>query len=412
MATIFSDSENASLLETAIKNYVQDIYPTNVLLSHIDRSEMGGSPHPLAIKIGGAVVNGSFATGSAAAKEVLRYEAKLNERLLYAFGLTKGPGARSSKGAGKKAIVDIAADCESDTRQRGSSFLEMLLLSSTGYGEFATVASHTGTTGAGTLVLTNPAAALFIKVSDVLAAKDVASTASLRTGTFVVSGVDSQTGTITGTAAGSWDSSAGAGIDGAVIGFSGMLENTTAHTSIIGLPGWLNRTAVDIEGLTAAQRAANPQETSGWYTTGTLGVRDSINLMANQVLGVSGGKSTMVLVGPDDFQELQDDLGDRVVIEPTMGTVPVNFDGITFLTAKGPRCRVFCSPALKKNRYMLDPSSLHLVTPVEELWAPVANYGDRGFRSLEGSDALRLDLVMQGAFGISHPAAQARYVRT
>ncbi len=411
MAVIFSDSENASLLETAERNYVQDIYPGNVLLSHIDRSEMGGSPHPIALKVGGATV-GTFSGATGGAKEVIRYEAKLNERLLYSVGLTKGPGARSSKGAGKKAIVDIAADCESDTRQRGSVYLEALLLNSTGYGEVATVASYTGTTGAGTLTLSNPNMALVFSEGDIIAAKDVASTATLRTGTFVISGVDAQTGILTGTAAGSWDSSAGATMAGAVIGMSGMLENTTARTSIIGLPGWFNRTAGEVEGLTAAQRAANPQKTSGWYSTGTLGVRDSINLMANQLLGVKAGKSNMVLVGPDDFQELQDDLGDRVVIEPSMGTVPVNFDGITFLTTKGPRVRVFCSPLLQKNRYMLDTSSLHLLTPVMELWAPVANYGDRGFRSLEGSDALRLDLVMQGAFGPSHPGGQARYVRT
>jgi hypothetical protein len=222
MAVIFTDSENASLLETAVRNYEQDIYTKNVLLSHIDRSPLGGSPHPVAIKAGGATV-GSFATGIAGAKEVKRYEASVNERLIYAFGLTKGPGARSSKGAGKKAIVDIAKDCESDTKQRASQMLEKYMISSTGFGEFAKVASFTGTTGAGTMTLTNAADALYIKEGDVLAAKDVANTASLRTGFFTVSGSDSQTGVITGTAGGSWDSSAGATLAGAVIGFYGLL---------------------------------------------------------------------------------------------------------------------------------------------------------------------------------------------
>lgn len=413
MAVIFSDAENASLLETAVRNYVSDIYPGNVLLSHIDRSPLGGSPHPLAIKTGGATVGGTFSTVIAGAKEVSRLEAKVNERVMYSIGLAKGPGVRSSKGAGKKAIVDIAADCESDTRKRGASMLEKMLCSSTGYGEFAKVsATFTGTTGAGTFTLTNPADALYIKVGDVLAAKDVANTASLRTGYFTVTGVDSQTGIISGTAGGSWDSSAGATLAGAVIGFYGDLANSTAFTSIIGLPGWLNRTAIDVEGLTAAQRAANPQETSGWVTTGTLSVRDSINLMANQTFNVNGANPSIVLVGTTDFQELQDDLGDRVIIEPSMGTVPVNFDGIKFLTAKGKTVKVYCTSALQKDRYLLDPSSLHLLTPQAEIWQPLANYGDRGFRSLESSDALRLDLVCQAAFAISHPGGQARYTRT
>jgi len=320
---------------------------------------------------------------------------------------------RSSKGAGKRAIVDTAADCEKNTRQRGAMMLEKMLLSSTGFGEFAKVsATFTGTTGAGTFTLTNPADALYIQVGDILAAKDVASTATLRTGFFTVTGVDPQTGIISGTGGGSWDSSAGATLAGAVIGFYGGMANTTAFTSIIGLPGWLNRATYDIEGLLAASRAASPQQTSGWYTTGSLGVRDSINLMANQTFNVSGANPAIVLVGTTDFQELQDDLGDRVIIEPAMGTVPVNFDGIKFLTAKGKSVKVYCTPALTKDRYLLDPSSLHLLTPQPEIWQPLANYGDRGFRSLENSDALRLDLVCQAAFAISHPAGQARYVRT
>lgn len=413
MGVIFTDNENASLLETAVRNYVSDIYPGNVLLSHIDRSPLGGSPHPVAIKTGGGAVNGSFAQAIASVSEVTRLEAKVNERLLYSIGYTPGPGVRSSKGAGKKAIVDLAADCEKNTRQRGAMMLEKMLLSSTGFGEFAKVsATFTGTTGAGTLTLTNPSDALYIKVGDVLAAKDVANTASLRTGYFTVTGVDSQTGIISGTGGGSWDSSAGATVAGAVLGFYGHMANSTAMVGIIGLPGWLNRTAIDIEGLTAAQRAANPQETSGWYSTGALGVRDSINLMANQTFNVQGAQPSIALVGTTDFQELQDDLGDRVIIEPGMGTVPVNFDGIKFLTAKGKSVKVYCSPALTKDRYLLDPSSLHLLTPQPEIWQPLANYGDRGFRALESSDALRLDLVCQAAFAISHPAGQARYVRT
>lgn len=413
MATIFSASEEASLLETAVKNYVQNTYPSNVLLSHIDRSPLGGSPHPIALKVGGANVSGSFTDAIAGAREIERLEAKVNERLLYAIGYCPGPGARSSKGNGNSAIVDLASDCEDDTKQRGASILEKMLLTCTGFGEIATVsATFTGTTGAGTLTLTNSSDAIYFRKGDKLAAKDVASTASLRTGYFTLTGVDYQTGILSGTAGGSWDSSAGATIAGAVLGMFGGMANSTAMTSIIGLPGWFNRTAIDVEGLTAAQRAASPQETSGWVTTGTLGVRDSINLMSNQTFNVEGAKPSMVLVGTDDFQELQDDLGDRVVIEPSMGTVPVNFDGITFLTTKGKRVRVFCTPALKKNRYLLDPKTLHLLTPKAELWKPVANYGDRGFRSLENADALRLDLVCQAAFGPSHPAGQARYIRT
>lgn len=412
MGVIFSDSENASLLETAIRNYEQAIYPGNVLLSHVDRSPLGGSPHPVAIKTAGANVNQSFSDAIAGAREILRLEAKVNERLLYAIGYTPGPGVRSSKGGGKKAIVDLAADCENDTKMRGSMMLEKMLVSSTGYSEFAKVSAHTGTTGAGTLTLTNPSDALYIQVGDKLAAKDVANTASLRTGYFTVSGVDAQTGIITGTAGGSWDSSAGSGVDGAVIGFYGALANSTAMNGIIGLPGWLNRTSVDVEGLTAAQRAANPQETSGWYSTGSLGVRDSINLMANQTFNVSGASPSIVLLGTADFQELQDDLGDRVVIEPGMGTVPVNFDGIKFLTAKGKSVKVYCTSALQKDRYLLDPKTWHLLTPQAEIWQPLANYGDRGFRSLENSDALRLDLVCQAGFACSFPKANARYVRT
>jgi len=82
MGVIFSDSENASLLETAVRNYVSDIYPGNVLLSHIDRSPLGGSPHPVAIKTGGGSVNPSFAQAIASVTEVSRLEAKVNERLL------------------------------------------------------------------------------------------------------------------------------------------------------------------------------------------------------------------------------------------------------------------------------------------------------------------------------------------
>jgi hypothetical protein len=411
MALIFTNNELASLKETAIDRYVADVYPNNVLLSHIQREPMGGSPHPLAIKISGASIGGVFTNAIATAREVGRLEAKLNERLIYSIGYVNGPGSRSSKGAGKKAIVDLAKDCESDTKMRGSSMLEKYLISSTGFGEFFAVASHTGTTGTVTITLKNPADALFIKKNDKLQFKDVANTATLRTGDLLVTGVDSQTGIVTGTGEASFDASAGSTIDGAVGGFNGDLTNTTAQSGIIGLPGWLNRTSMDVDGLLTADRTSNPQETSGWVTTGNLSVRDSINLMGNQTFQVSGANPSIVLVGTQDFQDLQDDLGDRVVIQPDKGTVPVNFDGIKFLTAKGKPVMVYPTPALQKDRYMLDPKSLHLVTPEAEIWQPIANYGDRGFRTLENADALRLDLGFQGAFGISHPAGQARYTR-
>jgi hypothetical protein len=412
MATIFSTSEEASLLETAIKRYVQDVYPGNVLMSHIQREPMGGSPHPLAIKIAGTSFSGNFANAIGNAREVIRLEAKLNERLQYAIGFTPGPGARSSKGGGNRSIVDTAADCESDTKQRASSLLEKKLISSTGFGEITKVASFTGTTGVGTITLTNPSDALYIKQGDKLEAKDVVNTASKRTGQFVVSGVDPQLGIISGTGANSWDSSAGATLTNAVLGFQGDIQNLAVQSDVIGLPGWINRTAIDVDGLTTAQRSANPVEASGWVTTGSLGVRDSINLMANQTFNVGGAKPSIVLVGLNDYQELQDDLGDRVVIESSVGTVPVNFEGVTFRTAKGASVRVFPTSALYKDRWMLDPRSLHLVSPAAELWQPVANYGDRGFRSLENQDALRLDLVAQCAFGISQPSAMARYTHT
>jgi hypothetical protein len=411
MATIFSANEEASLLETAVRRYVDDIYPGNVLLAHVQREPMGGSPHPLAIKTTGAIVGGVFANVVAGAREVGRLEAKLNERLLYAVGLTKGPGARSSKGAGKKAIVDIAADCESDTKQRGASILEKKMLSGTGFGEWTKVAAFTGTTGAGTITLVNAADALYVQEGDILGAKDVANTATLRAGVFTVSGVDAQTGILTGTGSGGWDSSAGATLTNAVMGFNGDLTNTAVQSDIIGLPGWLNRNVGDVDGLLAASRTSYPQKTSGWVTTGSLGVRDSINLMANQTFNVGGASPKIVIIGTADYQELQDDMGDRVVISPSQGTVPVNFEGISFVTAKGPTVRVFPSAALQKDRYMLDTRSLHLVSPEAELWQPLCNYGDRGFRSLENQDALRLDLVAQCAFGISHPAAQGRYIK-
>lgn len=411
MATIFTANEDASLLETAIRRYVQDVYPGNVLISHVQREPMGGAPHPLAIKIAGTSFSGNFTNAIGNVREVQRLEAKLNERLQYAIGYTPGPGARSSKGGGNKALVDTAADCESDTKQRASALLEKKLISSTGYGEMGKVASFTGTNGSGTITLTNPSDALYFKAKDVIEAKDVVNTASKRTGTFVLTGVDPQLGILTGAAAGGWDSSAGATLTNAVIGFQGDIQNSAVQSDIIGLPGWLNRTAADVDGILAANRALFPVETSGWVTTGSLGVRDSINLMANQTFNVGGAKPNLVIIGLNDYQELQDDLGDRVVIESTQGTVPVNFEGIKFRTAKGTTVMVFPSAALNKDRYMLDPRSLHLVSPAAELWQPVANYGDRGFRSLENVDALRLDLVAQCAFGISHPAGQARYIR-
>jgi hypothetical protein len=413
--SIFTDSELASLQERAIRTYADDTYSRNIILAHVQREKLGGKSHPIAIRLGGGSVGANFVSARAQNKSVERAEANITPKLLYGFGSVTGYGEAASQG--ENAIVELMGDEESNTRGKMAQRLEKFIVDGAGYGTLLVVASFTGTTGAVTITAKNANDLVFVQVQDELVIKDVENTASLRTGFVTVTGVDPVTGIISGTMGGGGDLTGLAA--GAVVGNVSDMANSATPSTIIGFRGWLTRSfgTADFEGLTAAQRAANPVGLAGWvFNVGSMSVRDTVNKLTNAQFAVQGADPNIVLMGVDSFQEIQDDLGDQVrFTDPSKSsaTVDVNFEGIRFRTAAGRSVDLYPHSALNKDIYSLDTKWLHLVSPEAELMQPRnPRSEDRGWILLHDSDTSELHLRTQACFGMSFPSAQARAIRS
>ncbi len=413
MASIFTASELANLHERYLKKYAQNTFTRNLILSHIQREKMGGNPHPLTIRLGGGSVGANFQEGLARNKAVSRVKAKIEQALLYGWGVVDGFAQVASEG-GENAVVEEMGDAEDYCDQRMAQRLEKFIVDGAGYGTIGFVSSFTGTTAGVTITLKNKSDCLYVKTDDRLVIKDNEATASLRTGYVTVTGVDPSTGIISGTMGGSGDLTTM--VAGAAVGHSADMANSTAYTQIVGLRGWITRTGLtaDFMGLGTNVRSANPVDLAGWvFSTGTMGIRDVVNALTDAQFGVAGANPKMILMSVSAHRELQDDLGDMVRYEDSSGTVGINFEGIKFKTAAGHNVLCYPHSALDKDVYSLDPEWLHLFTPKAQLFEPRDTRNpDRGWMTMHDTDTKRLDKRFQGSFGVSFPAAQARAIRT
>jgi hypothetical protein len=231
------------------------------------------------------------------------------------------------------AAVDIMLDEAKKTMQGIGDSVERAIFGS-GYGAIATISSHTGTTGAGTLTLTRATDAYRFQIGDVLVSKATAAAGSLDSGTVSVTGVNPTTGVLTVLSDGTWSAT-----DTHVLGKSNVMAASTSPVVWPGLGGW-NPDVDNAVGVSDSFFGVNRYGIVGAAGTAIdcsgQSVRQALNTLLQTMSFVDGINIDVAFLSPVDYGKLLDDLASSKQFVEVTGEMGVNYDGVKFEGPTGP----------------------------------------------------------------------------
>jgi hypothetical protein len=229
------------------------------------------------------------------------------------------------------AVVEILGDALEGCLRKCSEDLEHDLFGD-GYGTRGTIGSHTGA-GPFVLTLSQATDTLNWQVGDIGVSSAANNSGSLDTGSFTVTAVDTDAGTLTVTANGGW---AGGSNDTHVI-FVTMDKISGSYATalkVLGLKAWLPLAApTGGDNFGGVDRSVDPNKLAGVRVDARgMNVLQAINLLATKIGLNRSAKPNVVMVNPLTYALLQDELQNSVRYDKSEGKTPggasVFFDGI------------------------------------------------------------------------------------
>ena len=199
------------------------------------------------------------------------------------------------------AVVDLLLDESQKAMDSANMQLDQALAAS-GFGEVATIKSHSGSTGAFTLVLSCRSDVLHITQGAAYVSKATPATGSLDVGAtayFTVTSINQSTNTIVVKDFNSWTPT-----DTHVIGLQGTMQASTSPTQWPGIPGWIPPAAsrpVSSGAFFGVDRTVNEGKLAGLYldtsAAGTpMGILEGINQLAYSIADIPGANPDMCIM--------------------------------------------------------------------------------------------------------------------
>ena len=200
------------------------------------------------------------------------------------------------------SVVDLLLDESQKAMDSGNMQLDQALGAS-GYGEVATIKSHSGATGAYTLVLSSRSDVNHITVGAKYVSKATPAAGSLDVGAtayFTVTSVAQSTNTIIVADSNSWVPT-----DTHVIGLQGSMIASTSPSQWPGGPGWIppaaSRPVSGADSFYTVNRSVNEGKLAGLYldisAAGTpMGLLEGINQLAYSIADVPGATPDLVVM--------------------------------------------------------------------------------------------------------------------
>lgn len=200
------------------------------------------------------------------------------------------------------SVVDLLLD-ESQKAMDSANMQLDQALGASGYGEVATISTHSGSGPSYTLVLSSRSDVNHITLNANYVSKATPATGSLDVGAtafFTVTNINQSTNTIVVTASNSW-----APTDGHVIGLQGSMIASTSPSQWPGIPGWIppaaNRPVSLSDSFYTVNRSVNEGKLAGLYldisAAGTpMGILEGINQLSYSIADIPGANPDMCVM--------------------------------------------------------------------------------------------------------------------
>jgi hypothetical protein len=316
---------------------LDDIYLKNNLLSWFPKGPGEGDVWKVPLRIAGTTQHGADdVNGIAGVSGVRPVFNNFIINWMPTYGFAEVPMTSIALSQNKDTgAVPLLVDAVRDARKSCARDVE-LALAGDGYGTRGVIKSNTNPSGViYVLTLTNISDAMPINIGDSLVSNASTTTTSLDTGSFTVTGVDRDAGTITGNAIGGWTptnthnlylsldklTSVGIGNPSKFFGLSGFLPtNSTARTA----------TFANVD------RSQDPQNLAGCYlTASSTAIRAGINAMIAKILPKQDANPSQLFMSANTMMALMNELNNSVRYTEVEVEGTVNFEGIQFSTTMG-----------------------------------------------------------------------------
>jgi hypothetical protein len=379
------------LLKTRYSEIYHDItFRDHVLMGMVKKKSLAGKLVQQAQRYGNGGGRGhNFANAQTNTSDALRTAFQVTQSWTYGYQDVLNTDIRAANGD-LGTIYDLWSDAMDAAMRACGDDLE-LLLHGDGYGIIGTISSNTGTY---VLTLTIPQQAINFEKNMVLVSAAAENSASLDTGTALVSAVDVQGGKVTVTAQGGWTPT-----NTHVLSVQGnKIASATAQLNQ-GLSGWLPLTApTPGDNFYGVDRSDAVVDLAGWRLTSNTGnLATNIKSLGNQMARRSGSKPDMTLLSFNNIDTLEN-LVDNKTRYPMPGRdVDVFYESIQVGYAKG-RLNCVGSPFMFEDRFFnLMTSTWNLFSAGNE---PVANAlpDAQGFISDYNADSRQIRMIAQAIF--------------
>lgn len=377
------------------ETYHDIIFRDHPLMGMVKKRSLAGKSVQQAQRYGNGGGRGhSFANAQTNASDAVRTAFNVTQSWTYGYQIVQNTDIRAANGD-LGTIYDLWADCMDAAERACGDDLE-LLLHGDGQGIRGTILSNTNPAGTTyILTLTTAAQAINFEPKMVLVSAVASTSSALDTGTFTVTAVNVQGGTVTGTANGGWTPT-----NTHVLAVQGdKIASATAQLNQ-GLSGWLPLTApvFGTDSFFGVDRGESVVDLAGWrLTTNTGNLATNIKSLGNNMARRSGSKPDMTLLSFANIDTLENIVDNKTRYPMPGRDVDVFYEALQIGYAKG-RLNVVGSPFAPEDRfYNLMTSTWNLFSANNE---PVTNAlpDAQGFISDYATDARQIRMVAQTVF--------------
>lgn len=301
------------------------------------------------------------------------------------------------------AAVDLLLDESQKAMDSGNMQLDQALGAS-GYGEVATIKSHSGSGPSYTLVLSSRSDVNHITLNANYVSKATPASGSLDvsgTAFFTVTAIAQSTNTITVTASNSWVPT-----DTHVIGLQGTMQASTSPTQWPGIPGWIppaaSRPVASNDSFFTVNRSQNEGKLAGLYldisAAGTpMGLLEGINQLAYSIADIPGANPDMCVMSFANLGKINAILQtqNRYMTQGIKGPdIDVFFKTVTIAGPRGDMALVGSSNWPSNLIAVLDKSTWVLGSPGNKHLRP-ATANDNPVETVPGADTAIISYRVQ-----------------
>jgi hypothetical protein len=399
-----SDNASAGLKDWYSMVYDDAAYRDNVFFGLVNKIEGYGQQLVQAIKIGRTAGHGADI-----ASAITNQSSESRKKFITPWGIsfavenvdnTEIDVSDSDDGA----IVELLGDAGEGCMRKVSEDLEYDMFGD-GFGTRGSIGSNSGG-GPYVLTLAQRTDTIKWQVADVGVSAVANNSASLDTGSFTVTVVDTDAGTITVTANGGWTPTNTHVIFYTADKKAGVL---TTALKVLGLKLWIPLTAPSGVDSTGIDRSVDPNKLAGVRIDArNADPKQAVNALLTRISINKQADPRVLMCNPEFYQAYEDSLQNQAVYVRGQGTgeaAVAYYEGIRHIGPKGP-CTLYAAPGCDADRfYALDMRTWFLRSPRNKPIKMAGRAGKDQLIDLATADGVQLRWKYLANLSCSFPGA-------